>query len=208
MVGQIIQRIKKYRQDSHINAVKGYLSMGNSHLLNSFKLILNFPMESKKYLTVGTDTILDCVVTFESQEGEVHIGDRSYVGNSQLISRSRIEIQNDVFIAWGCYLYDHDSHSLDYKERENDIMQQLKDYRAGISFIENKNWTVVNSKPIKICSNAWIGMNSIILKGVTVGEGAIVAAGSVVTKDVPAWCVVAGNPARVVKEIPEDLRRK
>lgn len=53
-------------------------------------------------------------------------------------------------------------------------------------FIAHKNWDVVNSKPITICNDAWIGMNCIILKGVTIGEGAIVGAGSVVTKDVPA----------------------
>lgn len=54
----------------------------------------------------------------------------------------------------------------------------------------------------KICSNkVWIGFNAIILKGVTIGEGAIVAAGAVVTKDVPAWTVVAGNPAVVVKKL-------
>ena len=57
----------------------------------------------------------------------------------------------------------------------------------------------MNSKPIKICNDAWIGMNVIVLKGVTIGEGAIVGAGSVVTKDVPAWSVVAGNPACIIK---------
>ncbi len=45
-------------------------------------------------------------------------------------------------------------------------------------------------------------MNCIILKGVTIGKGAIVGAGSVVTKDVPAWTLVAGNPARVIKDLP------
>ena len=69
-------------------------------------------------------------------------------------------------------------------------------------FIENKNWSTVNSKPIKICSNAWIGMNCHILKGVTVGEGAIVGAGSVVTKDVAPWTIVAGNPANYIKDAP------
>jgi len=66
----------------------------------------------------------------------------------------------------------------------------------------------VNTKGIKINDNAWVGMNCIILKGVTIGEGAIVAAGSVVTKDVQAWTLVGGNPARILKEIPEELRRK
>lgn len=50
-------------------------------------------------------------------------------------------------------------------------------------------------------------MEAIILKGVTIGEGAIVGAGSVVTKDVAPWTVVGGNPARVIKEIPINLRK-
>ncbi|WP_369813950.1 DapH/DapD/GlmU-related protein [Flavobacterium sp. KJJ] len=110
-------------------------------------------------------------------------------------------------MAWGTFVYDHNSHSLDYKERQNDILQQLSDYREGKFFTENKNWDVVDSKPIKICSNAWIGMNCIILKGVTIGEGAIVGAGSVVTKDVPAWTVVGGNPAVVIKKLEGELKK-
>jgi acetyltransferase-like isoleucine patch superfamily enzyme len=54
---------------------------------------------------------------------------------------------------------------------------------------------------VKIEDKAWIGFNASILKGVTIGEGVVVAAGSVVTKSVPAWTVVAGNPARVTREI-------
>lgn len=54
--------------------------------------------------------------------------------------------------------------------------------------------------PIRIGNHVWIGMRAVILKGVTIGDGAVVAAGAIVTKDVPAGAVVAGNPARVVKE--------
>lgn len=55
-------------------------------------------------------------------------------------------------------------------------------------------------KPIVIENHVWIGTKAIILKGVTIGEGAIVAAGSVVTKNVPPYSLVAGNPAKVIKE--------
>ena len=63
---------------------------------------------------------------------------------------------------------------------------------------------MVKTALIKICSKAWIGMNCIILKGVTIGEGAIVAAGSVVTKDVKPWTMVGGNPAVYIKDVRDD----
>ncbi len=55
-------------------------------------------------------------------------------------------------------------------------------------------------RPISICANSWVAGWSIILPGVTIGEGAVVAAGSVVTKDVEPWTVVGGNPAKFIKK--------
>lgn len=60
--------------------------------------------------------------------------------------------------------------------------------------------TSTMSKPVHIGNHVWIGRSAIILKGVTIGDGAIVGGGSVVTRDVPPGCLVAGNPARVIKE--------
>ncbi|WP_263358973.1 acyltransferase [Acidicapsa ligni] len=69
-----------------------------------------------------------------------------------------------------------------------------------------KDWKTVILKPVRICDKSWIGLNAIVLKGVEIGEGAVVAAGSVVTKNVPSWTVVAGNPAKVIREIPVEDR--
>lgn len=71
------------------------------------------------------------------------------------------------------------------------------DYLAKRNFIYSKDWSTVKTKPIIIKDKVWIGFNVIILKGVTVGEGAII--GAVVTKDVPAYTVVVGNLAKVIK---------
>ena len=56
------------------------------------------------------------------------------------------------------------------------------------------------TRPVRICDNAWIAAKAIVLPGVTIGEGAVVAAGAVVTRDVEPWMVVGGNPARVIKK--------
>lgn len=158
---------------------------------------------NRVFLEVGEGNILGCEFRFESREGYIKVGDECYIGPSLLISRNRIVIGNHVTIAWGCTIYDHDSHSLDYRERRKDIDREIANIRRGEEFIQDKDWSTVNSKPIIIKDDAWIGMNAIILKGVTVGRGSVVGAGSVVTKDVPDWTVVAGNPAVVVKQIKE-----
>lgn len=183
---------KEYRQKFNISK--------NVILTESFKIRIDIPDE-REFISVGSDCILGGNFIFESSKGFIKIGNHTYIGNSTFISRSAIDIGNNVTIAWGCTIYDHDSHSLDHLERRKDISDELSDIRNGVSFIKNKNWDVVNSKPIKICDDAWIGMNCIVLKGVTIGEGAIVGAGSVVTKDVPAWTVVAGNPAKIIKKL-------
>jgi len=153
-------------------------------------------------IIIGRNSIIGCAFIFESNEGEIKVGDNSFInGGTSLISRSSIIIGDYVTIAWGCTIYDHNSHSLDYIERQNDIEQQLRDFKAGKSFIESKNWQSVKARPIKIEDNAWIGFDSVILSGVTIGEGSIVGARSVVRNDVEPWTIVAGNPAVVIKRL-------
>lgn len=176
-----------------------YAEIGNS-VNRGISIRLDKPQD-RKYLFIGDDSIVGGNFIFESEAGKITIGNHSYVGGGTFISRSSIEIGDNVTIAWGGTMYDHDSHSLDFMKRRKDIDDELSDIRGGRNFIAHKDWSDVKSKPIRICDDAWIGMNVIILKGVTVGEGAVVGAGSVVTKDVPSWTVVAGNPAKVVKRL-------
>jgi galactoside O-acetyltransferase len=199
---------KKAQKTSEIepSAIEKHAEIGNS-IIDNMRLDLRKPQLGKKYLSIGDDCMINGNIIFESQTGEVIIGNHVFIGASNIICRSKIIFGNNIFVAWGCYIYDHDSHSLSYQERRKDLRQQMEDCRNGEkNFIFNKNWNVVNSSPIEIKDDAWIGMHVTILKGVTIGEGAIVGAGSVVTKDVPDWTVVAGNPARILKELPKELR--
>lgn len=165
-----------------------------------------FRERAGKCVFIDDHSVIGCNFIFESERGEIRVGKRTYIGGgTNLISRSRIKIGDDVTIAWGVYVYDHDSHSLDWHERVNDIASVYNDCKLRNDFLLNKNWDTVATAPIEIQDKVWIGFNAIILKGVTIGEGAIVGAGAVVTKDVPPYTVVAGNPARVVKKLqPEE----
>lgn len=153
-------------------------------------------------VSIGADSMVACHFIFESTQGSVQVGERTFInGGTRLISRERIEIGSDVTIAWDCTIYDHNSHSLDWRDRADDIRQQNLDYRAGVNMIANKNWATVKSRPIIIGDKSWIGFGAVILGGVTIGEGAVVGAGSVVREDVPPWTVVAGNPAVIIKKL-------
>jgi len=170
-----------------------------TNFLPQFSLILKGKNNTVK---IGNDCLLGVRLIAEGSDAYFNFGNRVYIGKSQIICRSGIEFEDDILVAWGVTFYDHDSHSLDFSLRQEDIIQQVADFKNNKkNYIKNKNWDVVNTKPIKVCKNSWIGMNAVILKGVTIGEGAIVGACAVVTKDVPPFTVVAGNPAVVVKKL-------
>lgn len=189
------KRIKQWTQFYECNA--------DTYLGQGFRLDVRHPMPGKKYLNIGKNCMIDGSFIFERDSGYISVGDRVHIGGSALISVDRIEIGDDVTIAWGCTIYDHNSHSVIWDERKNDTLCEYNDMLSTGDPIRNKNWDVVRSAPIKICNKAWLGMNVIVLKGVTIGEGAVVAAGSVVTKDVKPWTVVGGNPAQVIKVLEE-----
>ncbi|MEA5461279.1 acyltransferase [Arcicella sp. LKC2W] len=178
---------------------KRNLSIGKDTVfLNNFNIV----NPSFNQVDIGEESIIGASIIFESTEGNVSIGNRVYIGDSTIICKSKITFENDILVAWGVTFYDHNSHSLNYKSRQKDIRQVLYDYKYhNGNYLINKDWSDVESRPIVIKNNVWIGMHSFIMKGVTIGEGAIVAAGSVVTKDVPPFTIVAGNPARIVKQI-------
>jgi acetyltransferase-like isoleucine patch superfamily enzyme len=145
-------------------------------------------------ISIGRDCIINTRIAFDRDGAAFECGDRCYIGASHLVSAQQITLGDDVVISWGVTIVDHNSHAIDWAQRANDVL----DWGRG-----EKNWNNVKIAPVRIHDKAWIGFNAIILKGVTVGEGAIVAAGSVVTKDVLPYCVVAGNPARVIRTLSE-----
>jgi acetyltransferase-like isoleucine patch superfamily enzyme len=127
--------------------------------------------------------------------GRIAIGAHTYIGDDCLLSASAaIEIGEHVLVAHGVQIFDNDSHPLDASARLGDYASVLDHSARG----------EIAAAPIRIGARAWIGFNVIILKGVTIGADSVVAAGSVVTRDIPAASVGAGNPAVVVKKLGND----
>ncbi len=179
------------------------IKIHNTSILSSDTSIrFDTVQEKRVYVEIGEKCLLSaCNFIFESKNGFIKIGNNVNIGGANLISRSAIIIGNDVTMAWGITIYDHDSHSVYWSKRINDNKKCYDDYLKYNNKVLNKDWTNVNSKKIIIEDKVWIGFDVLILKGVTIGEGAVIAAKSVVTKDVPAWTLVAGNPAKFIKNL-------
>lgn len=149
-------------------------------------------------IKVGKDCLLTGSMFLEREKGKITVGDRTYIGGgTKIICAEQIEIGSDVMFSWNCTVIDTNSHSLVFEERKNDNLAWKKGIAEGTEG-KYKDWTKVITAKVTIKDKAWIGFNSIILKGVTIGEGAVVAAGSVVTKDVPDYTIVGGNPAKII----------
>lgn len=125
--------------------------------------------------------------------GHVVVGDFTLLNGAIIMAEERIEIGSHCLISWNVGIADSDFHPLEPAQR-------LIDAHALAPFFKDRPpRPKIKTAPVKLADNVWIGMNAVILKGVTIGENSVVAAGSVVTKSVPANTVVAGNPAVAVK---------
>jgi acetyltransferase-like isoleucine patch superfamily enzyme len=136
-------------------------------------------------IRIGSGTALDEGITLlVSGDGvgiKIDIGRSVYINQNTFIDASEtIYIGNETMIGPGCYITDHDHH-----------------VEAGKSPGEGR---LIN-KPTRIGNRVWLGAHVTVLKGVTIGDGAIIGAGSVVTKDVPQNYLAVGNPARVLREV-------
>jgi acetyltransferase-like isoleucine patch superfamily enzyme len=144
-------------------------------------------------IRLGRRTICRGILLCDGGLGSVDLGDLVYIGDDVIIStREWIRIGARTLVAHGVQIFDNDSHPIDASERHADYL----------NLIEGRPRThLISSAPIEIGEDCWIGANSIVLKGVTIGDRSVVAAGSVVTADVAPDCVAGGNPARVVRSL-------
>lgn len=121
-----------------------------------------------------------------AKSGKLIIEDNAGISSSVIICKDSITIGKNVNIGAGCLILDTNMHSTDWHIRTDRSLDKPEKAKKA---------------PVVIGDNAFIGARCIICKGVTIGEKTMIAAGSVVVKDIPANCIAGGNPCKVIKVI-------
>ena len=152
-------------------------------------------------IIIGKDCQVAGLLMVYAYGGFIKMGDHcSLSPGARIISSEKIEIGNRVLIAHNVNIIDNISHPINAQLRHEDYKNS---YTIGMQPYD------IKSKAIIIEDDVWIGFNTAIMKGVKIGKGAIIGAHSVVTKDVPAWTINAGNPLRCIREIePVEVNSK
>jgi len=191
-------RTRKWKRDRHIESLRKKAEIGEFFCYRSYNAMEGSKsridnLNAREKVRIGMYVKLNGTI-FCNKNARISIGDYTVIRSGTVINADNaITIGKNCFISGDVLIYDNNGHPLSPNLRAKQI-QNL--HRTPIDNYDAEN------APITIGNDVWVGIRAIILKGVTIGDGSIVAAGAVVTKDVPAGTIVAGNPARVVKEIP------
>lgn len=177
-----------------INVIKTKIIFPKARLIR-----FPFDIRGKKYIrygknfTTGTGCRLEAY-KFDKKKPKLEIGNNVQINDYVHLSCAEFLIIGDnVLIASKVYITDlnYGSYSGEEQSSPQEIAKERKIY----------------TKPVKIGNNVWIGENVSVLSGVEIGENAILGANSVVTKDIPKNCIVAGNPAKVIKIFDKNTRK-
>ncbi len=164
---------------------------GDNVLLGYGARIIN--RNSKEAVKIGNNVVCRGIIRVE-KNGTLEIGDNVYIGDDVIISAAeRIVVGSDTLLAHGVQVFDNTSHPVKWDERAYHFRMLLGK--------EKKKHIEIPAKEVVIGRNCWLSMNSIVLKGVTVGDRSVVGAGSVITSDVAADTFIAGSVNYIEREL-------
>jgi len=199
--GEIFQQLRKYRlkisrtwftqKHQLIARLKG-IELGSKCIFYGNTQLRRFP-QSKIYIggncTFRSDRISNlvgvnrnCIINTHSKGALIKIGTNCGFSGTVISSKQKIELGNDVLCGANVLITDFDWHYVNPQKR----------HQKGSKSI-----------PIIIGNNVWLGINTIVLKGVRIGDNSVIAANSVVVKDVPPNVIAGGNPCKVLKPIED-----
>ena len=165
----------------------------------SFQL---FRSAAPEAVRLGRGSSIYLGVMFDlGRDARVSIGDFTLMNGSRILCDAQITIGDYCLISWNTVLMDTYRAPVAAAARRPLLEQAARRSPRRLEATDP-------ARPIQIGNAVWIGFDSVVLPGVTIGDGAIVGARSVVTSDVPSYAIVAGNPARVIRQLDPDESRR
>jgi acetyltransferase-like isoleucine patch superfamily enzyme len=188
-------------------ALPANVVVGDNTLITADYAFKRFKARQAGALVLGANCTMDGVHFAVGQKGRISIGNFCYFTNAVLLCEQELCFGNYVVIGWNTTIADTDFHPLSPAER-------IADAIACSPLGKNSRRPEIPCRPVVIEDDVWIGPNATILKGVTIGAGSWVEAGSLVTRDVPPNSRVLGNPAQIVgtvggnSQLQNDLQQR
>lgn len=186
----VLNRLMMYRSNPVCVCDKSVKFYQMSQVVNS----LNRPTS----IRIGAHSHIKGELLVFGHGGDISLGSYCYLGeNSKIWSAKKIEIGDRVLISHNVNIFDNLVHPMNPELRHSQFV-------SIITSGQPKQIDGLDEKSVKIEDDVLIGAMALVLRGVTIGEGSVVGAGSVVTKDVPPYTIVAGNPAHVLRKISDN----
>jgi acetyltransferase-like isoleucine patch superfamily enzyme len=169
--------------------------IGPNTLITADYAFKRFLSKQPQALVIGSNCTMDGVHFAIGREGRVVIGEYCYFTNAVLLCEMELRVGNYVIIGWNATIADTDFHPINPAER-------IADAVACSPLANGRPRPEIPKRPVIIEDDVWIGPNATILKGVRIGQGSFIEAGSLVTRDVPPRSRVLGNPAQIIGQVP------
>ena len=168
--------------------------LGLNTLVTGELAFKRFQSKEPDALIIGAHGTMDGVHFDLGEQARMSVGDYCYFTNAVLLCELDVRIGNYVVIGWNTTIADTDFHPLSPAER-------IADAIACSPLGQGRPRPVIANKPVVIEDDVWIGPNATVLKGVRIGTGAFIEAGSLVTRNVAPRARIMGNPAQVIGEV-------
>jgi acetyltransferase-like isoleucine patch superfamily enzyme len=172
-------------------ALPSNVHIGVNTLITAEYAFKRFLSKQERALVIGSNCTMDGVHFAIGRDARVRIGNYCYFTNAVLLCEMELQIGNYVMIGWNTTIADSDFHPIAPADR-------IADAVACSPLAQDRPRPEIPRRRVIIEDDVWIGPNATILKGVRIGAGAFVEAGSLVTRDVPSRTRVLGNPAQVI----------
>jgi acetyltransferase-like isoleucine patch superfamily enzyme len=165
--------------------------IGDNTLITADFAFKRFRSKQESALIIGSNCTMEGVHFALGEKGRMSIGDYCYFTNAVLLCELEVRIGNYVLISWNATIADTDFHPLAPAKR-------IADAIACSPLGKDRPRPSVTCAPVIIEDHVWIGPSATILKGVRIGRGCVIEPGALLTRDVPAYSRIAGNPAQII----------